>query len=492
MAIDRRSLTLRLTLLFAATSTIVLVLIGWAFYLSLGAHFLHEDAIELTGKIELLGNLVSRVEREEDVAMLTERLQDALFGHHNLALDLVTPDGRVVYADDVTRALADRPLSARVAENAVDGLVLESIEVDGHDYRVTRLALPTRLSSAPRLLATLAMNVDHHQAFMSRVRNTTVLSVLFGIVLAAMLGWITSRIGLSPLRGFSSLTARTSAERLDARLALQELPPELVPLGESFNAMLQRLDDSFRRLREFASDLAHELRTPISALMTQAEVALSRSRSADDYREVLYSAMEEYDRLARMISDMLFLARSDNGLLIPSCVRIDVRDEVLALYDFYDALADSKQIRLQVTGSEAIDGDRLMIRRALANLLANAIRHAKPGTTVITALGQSEGKVSITVTNIGDPIPGEQLPRLFDRFYRVDPARERSVEGTGLGLAITKSIVAAHGGTISATSVGETSQFAIEFPAATAGTDGAADVSTHPPAERSAASRSRA
>src|SRR5512132_381681 len=275
MAINRRSLTLRLTLLFAATSTIVLVLIGWACYLSLGAHFLHEDAIELAGKIELLGNLVRRVEREEDVAMLTERLQDALFGHHNLALDLVTPDGRVVYADDVIRAIADRPRS-RVAENAVDGLVLESIEVDGHDYRVTRLALPTRLSSAPRLLATLAMNVDHHQAFMSRVRNTTVLSVLLGIALAAMLGWITARIGLSPLRGFSSLTARTSAERLDARLALQELPHELVPLGESFNAMLQRLDDSFRRLREFASDLAHELRTPISALMTQAEVALSR------------------------------------------------------------------------------------------------------------------------------------------------------------------------------------------------------------------------
>jgi two-component system heavy metal sensor histidine kinase CusS len=490
MAIHRRSLTLRLTLLFAATSTIVLVLIGWAFYLSLGAHFLHEDAIELAGKIELLGNLVRRVEREEDVAMLTERLQDALFGHHNLALDLVTPDGRVVYADDVIRAIADRPRS-RVAENAVDGLVLESIEVDGHDYRVTRLALPTRLSSAPRLLATLAMNVDHHQAFMSRVRNTTVLSVLLGIALAAMLGWITSRIGLSPLRGFSSLTARTSAERLDARLALQELPHELVPLGESFNAMLQRLDDSFRRLREFASDLAHELRTPISALMTQAEVALSRSRSADDYREVLYSAMEEYDRLARMISDMLFLARSDNGLLIPSCVRIDVRDEVLALYDFYDALVESKQIRLQVTGSEVIDGDRLMIRRALANLLANAIRHAKPGTTVITALGQSAGKVSITVTNVGDPIPAEHLPRLFDRFYRVDPARERSVEGTGLGLAITNSIVAAHGGTISATSAGETSQFAIELPAATAGTGGTADVSTHPPAERSAASRNR-
>jgi two-component system heavy metal sensor histidine kinase CusS len=221
MAIDRRSLTLRLTLLFAATSTIVLVLIGWAFYLSLGAHFLHEDAIELTGKIELLGNLVSRVEREEDVAMLTERLQDALFGHHNLALDLVTPDGRVVYADDVIRALADRPRSARVAEYAVDGLLLESIEVDGHDYRVTRLALPTRLSSAPRLLATLAMNVDHHQAFMSRVRNTTVLSVLFGIALAAILGWITSRIGLSPLRGFSSLTARTSAERLDSLLQVQ-------------------------------------------------------------------------------------------------------------------------------------------------------------------------------------------------------------------------------------------------------------------------------
>ncbi len=467
VAPDRRSLTLRLTLLFGATSTIVLVLIGWAFYYSLGRHFLHEDAIELHGKIELLGNLVRRLGTDRDIPALTDRLEDALVGHHNLALDLATPDGRIVYSDAAMPAAVRAAGTARRSGDLIEGLAIETVAVDEHQYRVTRFALPTRLASLPELRATLAMNVDHHLAFMARVRDTTILSVVVGAVLAGFLGWVTARIGLAPLRGLVTLASRTSAERLDARVRLDDLPPELVPLGESFNAMLERLEDSFRRLKEFSSDLAHELRTPISALRTQVEVALSRPRSAAQYREVLYSAMEEYERLARTIGDMLFLARSDHGLLIPQRAAVDLRAEVLALYDFYDALVESKQVRLEVTGSAMTDGDHLMIRRALGNLLSNAIRHARAGSVVTTELRVGPGDcVSIAMTNVGDPIAEDHLPRLFDRFYRVDPARVRSSEGAGLGLAITKSIAEAHGGTISAASAGGTTRFSITLPVA--------------------------
>ena len=464
---DRRSLTLRLTLLFGAMSTVVLVLTGCAFYLSLGHHFLHEDAIELHGKIELLGNLVRRLGTDRDVPALTDRLEDALVGHHNLALDLAAPDGRIVFSDAAMPAAVRAAANTTDAADLIDGLAIESIAAEGHQYRVTRFTLATRLPSMPELRATLAMNVDHHQAFMARVRDTTVLSVLIGALLAGFLGWVTARIGLAPLRGLVSLASRTSAERLDARVRLDDLPPELVPLGESFNAMLERLENSFRRLKEFSSDLAHELRTPISALRTQVEVALSRPRSAAEYREVLYSAMEEYERLARMIGDMLFLARSDHGLMIPQRAAVDLRAEVLALYEFYDALVESRQVRLEVTGSATVDGDRLMIRRALGNLLSNAIRHARTGSVVTTELSEGPGdRVLIALTNIGDPIAEEHLPRLFDRFYRVDPARSRASEGAGLGLAITKSIVEAHGGTIVATSTGGTTRFAVELPVA--------------------------
>jgi len=467
VAPDRRSLTLRLTLLFGATSTIVLVLIGWAFYYSLGRHFLHEDAIELHGKIELLGNLVRRLATDRDIPALTDRLEDALVGHHNLALDLATPDGRIVYSDAAMPAAVRAAHIARHSGDLIDGLAIETVAADDHQYRVTRFALPTRLASVPELRATLAMNVDHHLAFMARVRDTTIVSVVVGATLAGFLGWVTARIGLAPLRSLASLASRTSAERLDARARLDDLPPELVPLGESFNAMLERLEDSFRRLKDFSSDLAHELRTPISALRTQVEVALSRPRSAGEYREVLYSAMEEYERLARTVGDMLFLARSDHGLLIPERGAVDLRAEVLALYEFYDALVESRHIRLEVTGSATVNGDRLMIRRALGNLLSNAIRHARPESVVTADLSDGRGdRVFVAITNVGDPIAEEHLPRLFDRFYRVDPARARSSEGAGLGLAITKSIVEAHGGTISATSAGGTTRFTITLPVA--------------------------
>jgi two-component system heavy metal sensor histidine kinase CusS len=464
-----RSLTLRLTLLFGAASTVVLVLIGYAFYVSLDRHFLHEDAIELRGKVELVRSLVGRMRSETDRMALTARLQDALIGHDNLALSLVTPNGTTLYSETGTTfglpSVADAPAGTL---QAIGGLMIDSVALSGHHYRVTRFPVSVAQPDGPaQLSATLAMNVDHHRQFMARVRDSTLALVIAGAVAAALLGFVVARVGLAPVRAFSELTSRITADRLDTRIAIPELPPELAPLGESFNAMLARLEESFQRLSNFSSDLAHELRTPISVLMTQSQVALSRSRSTEEYREVLYSAVEEYERLARMIGDMLFLAKADNGLLVPAREAIDLRAEIGALFDFYDALVESKAIKLEATGAGIVDGDRIMIRRALGNLLSNAIRHAPRGSTIGADIAQHGNEVSLALTNEGDPIPDEHLPRLFDRFYRVDPSRERSSgDGAGLGLAITRTIVAALHGTIRVTSNRTGTRFDIRLPSA--------------------------
>jgi two-component system, OmpR family, heavy metal sensor histidine kinase CusS len=330
---------------------------------------------------------------------------------------------------------------------------------------MTRFQLSTRLPDMPQLDGELAMNVDHHQQFMARVLESTAVSLLLGALASAFLGWVAARIGMAPLRAFAALSSRISAKRLSERIDVNRLPTELAQLGVPFNAMLARLEDSFRRLNEFSSDLAHELRTPVSALMTQSQVALSRTRSADEYREVIYSAMEEYDRLARMITDMLFLAQADHGLLVPKWEPVELREEMLALHDFYDALVESKGVTLSLIGSGVVRGDRIMIRRALSNLLSNAVRHATPGTTVTAAIEPaSDGGVTLAITNEGDEIPPEHLPKLFERFYRVDAARERSSEGAGLGLSITKTIVSAHAGTISVSSESGLTQFKITLP----------------------------
>jgi two-component system heavy metal sensor histidine kinase CusS len=473
---DRRSLTLRLTLLFSAASTIVLLLIGYAFQYSLGRHFLHEDALELRGKIELVRNLVGRMQQGDGIGSpatrlddaLAARLDDALIGHDNFALTLATADGRPLYAHAGTAFGPAAAANARAdAPRAIDGLAIDSVTVSGHHYSITRFTVPEGAAEGGAIRATLAMNVDHHRMFMTRVRDSTLALVVAGALAAALLGWLMSRIGLAPVRAFSTLTSRITADRLDTRIAVQDLPRELVPLGDSFNAMLARLEDSFRRLEEFSSDLAHELRTPISALMTQSQVALSRSRTTDEYREVLYSAVEEYERLARMITDMLFLAKADDGLLVPAREAVDLRVEIAALYDFYDALVESKAIDLKVSGEGIIDGDQIMIRRALSNLLSNAIRHAPSGSAIGAAIRREGAEIVLTLTNGGEPIPRDLLGRVFDRFYRIDPSRERSsAEGAGLGLAITKTIVTALGGDIRVSSDHDGTRFEVRLAAA--------------------------
>jgi two-component system heavy metal sensor histidine kinase CusS len=200
-------------------------------------------------------------------------------------------------------------------------------------------------------------------------------------------------------------------------------------------------------------------------LLTQTQVTLTQGRSPDEYRNVLASNIEEFERLSRMISDMLFLAKSDEELIVPHREAVDLAAEVRAVFEFYEALAEEKKIALACAGSGSVSGDRMMLRRALNNLLSNAIRHTPPGGTVGVRIDGQDGGLALTVENSGETIAAEHLPRLFDRFYRVDPARQRDSEGAGLGLAITRAIVRAHGGSIEVSSHDGITRFELQLPA---------------------------
>lgn len=469
MKLSLRSLTLRLTALFAAAATAVLVAIGYYFGGSLDVHFQHEDAMELGGKTELVRHLLGRLHTQEDLALLNERLQDALVGHQTLFVSLRDSSGKVLFVQPADLSSIDayaRSHELHAGTASAHGLPMTAIQVGEHHYRVASTVQPTNLPWLPEVTITLAMNIDHHQQFIDAVRHSVWLAVAIGAALSALLGGFAARTGLAPVRALAKLTGEISANRLNARLVPDRLPPELAQLGASFNDMLSRLEESFQRLSEFSSDIAHELRTPINNLQTQAQVAISRSRSAEEYREVLYSAIEEYERLARMIGDMLFLAKADNGQLIPARESVDLRAETQALFEFYDALVEAQNVRLAIEGEGAVRGDRIMLRRAMSNLLSNAIRHTPSGRKVDVSIVREGADVVLTVANPGPRIAPEHLPRLFDRFYRVDPSRQRSSEGAGLGLAITRTIVAAHGGTIDVTSDEQATRFRIRLPGA--------------------------
>jgi two-component system heavy metal sensor histidine kinase CusS len=278
------------------------------------------------------------------------------------------------------------------------------------------------------------------------------------------MGWIAVQQGHAPLRRIVARIHRISANELNTRLEPDSVPGELADLARSFNAMLQRVDKAFRRLSDFNADIAHELRTPIANLMTQTQVALSRARSVDAYREILYSNMEEYERMAQMVGDMLFLAQAERCPANQQLTELDLAAEIRALFDYYEGWAEEHGVTLALSGAATSTGDRPMLQRALGNLLSNAIRHTVAGETVRVGLERTPGGVRIAIENPGPDIPPEHLPKLFDRFYRVDPARTRNGSGAGLGLAIAKSIVDSHGGTIDVVSAAGRTRFTITLP----------------------------
>ncbi|CAJ7741775.1 heavy metal sensor histidine kinase [Burkholderia pseudomallei] len=210
--------------------------------------------------------------------------------------------------------------------------------------------------------------------------------------------------------------------------------------------MLVRLNASFTRLKEYSSDLAHDIRTPLTNLLAEAQVALSQRRSVDEYRQVIESSVEEYQRLARMVDDMLFLARADGHQNKLDIEPIDAYAMADRIVRYYETVAEDRGIGIAVEGRASFSGDSILVQRALSNLLSNAIRHAPDHSTVVVRCEQSEQDVVIAVTDTGRGIEAVHLPRIFDRFYRVDPSRYDSASGTGLGLAIVRSIMTEHDG----------------------------------------------
>ena len=461
----RPSLTLRLTLLFGTASTAVLVVLGYLVGMSVQAHFVEIDRDELLGKVELVRHTLAKIRGASEFAAMPGKMDDALIGHPHLGVRLSAPEGSLLYASaDASFPAEEFPL--RLSEGLPSSPAITTWRHGSHAFRGTMATVPTGYAGMPLVNVAVAVSIDHHIAFLDAFIRHLWLSIAGGALLTAALGWIAARRGLSPGREMTAVASSISASRLHDRLRVESLPPELSPLAAAFNEMLARLEDSFRRLSDFSSDLAHEFKTPLSNVMTQTEVALSRSRSPEEYREVLYSSLEECERLARTVSDMLFLAKADHGQVIPSVERIDLARELRELFEFYDAFVEERGVNLASRGQGSIEGDRLMLRRAIGNLLSNAIGHTPPGGRVTVSIAESSGVVRLAVENPGDTIPAEHLPRLFDRFYRVDPARQRSSGGAGLGLAITKSIVTAHGGAIAVSSTGGITAFTVTLPAA--------------------------
>lgn len=451
----RFSLTTRLTIFYAAVSVLLLTGLGILVSVMINQHFAEQDADDLRDKLGLIREVMST---SSSIPALAARLDDVVHNHRDLYVQLQRLD-YPVYASKSPAAFHFPPQDIKASPQMV------SWRHGGIDYH--GMCGSGQLSDTDRTALTICAAIDtrRHQHFIGMIGQSLAVYILLSALVGGLLAWWVAHNGLAPLRAMKARAQAITGQRLEAQMPVESVPVEMADLAESLNAMLRRLQEEFRKLSEFSSDLAHELRTPISNLLTETQVAISMPRSANEYRDILASNAEEFQRLARMVSDMLFLAKAEHGLVLPSRERIAIEDEVAALLDFYDALAEEKNIRLRQTGSGMIWGDRLMLRRALSNLLSNALRYTPTDSMVSISIQQDECGTTVSVGNPGPSIPAAQLPRLFDRFFRADSARVAAEsDGTGLGLAITRSIAEVHGGSIGVTSVDNWTCFTLHFP----------------------------
>ena len=455
----RISLTARLSLLFMLAVTAVLVLAGLSFNHLSQHHFLQLDRQTLAEKLSATRNILGQLDDLQQFDRLRPQLRTLLGAHRDITALILDAAGQPLFAEP-----GPLPVPAALANST--STEVWQWQYHDHYFRGLSAAVTVPADNAP-LRVILLLDSTPHMHFFSAVQRWFWMALVLSALFSCGLGWLVARRGLLPLRQVTAVAASISAASLQERIPLAAVPLELQQLAASFNAMLARLDDAFMRLSNFSADIAHELRTPLSNLMTQTEVVLAQPRDSEAYQETLYANLDDCKRMARMIDDMLFLAKTDNGLIVPEQQPVALDVEVEKLFEYYRLLADERGIRLQLHGHAVVRGDVLMLHRALSNLLSNALRYTPAGASIQVELEQNANGSELRLSNPGPTIADEHLERLFDRFYRADPARrEGSPHNAGLGLAITRSIIHAHQGQIHCTSVAGKTTFCVQFPAA--------------------------
>jgi two-component system heavy metal sensor histidine kinase CusS len=352
------SLTRRLTLFFTLVASGVVLGLGTLCMTAADLHFIDLDRSFLHDKQHLIKDILSSTKSASD---LNHRLDEALNHHHGLFVRIVDPKGEVLFQTDGF-PLADRMQSPQDEHPFKTQLWWWP----GHqEFRQQQFQVQAQYAPGIQFAVTLAMDTAHHRHFLDGLLSALVIYALAAILVSGLLGWAAVYYGLAPLRAIKAHAAAVTAHRLQPCMPVQSVPIEMADLAQTLNQMLERLQDDFQRLSEFSSDLAHELRTPISNLLTQTQVTLTSRRENEVYRDVLASNAEELQRLSRMVSDMLFLAKTERRLDLPHKEDFMAADEAQALIDFYEAVADDKRIALTLQGDSLLKGDRLMFRRAL-------------------------------------------------------------------------------------------------------------------------------
>ncbi|HEX8614454.1 MAG TPA: heavy metal sensor histidine kinase [Telluria sp.] len=447
-----RSLSLRLALQFALAGAVLTGAMGLYLYQSLARELAWRDDQALAGRVE---RMVALIDDSASIDALQRRpqLYGNMLGNRDSMLWIIDDQGAARISVNPARLPVPR-LAARADTQFADlpGAAPARLAWRRLEHQGTGLTLV-----AGKLLA-------ERDQMLASYRAKVLLALAASGLLMFALGWQVSRHGLAPVRRLAARAAAIDSAHLHLRLAGRDDVSELAELSAALDTMLARLEHGFAQLSRFSEDLAHELRTPLNNLMGHTQQTLSRVRSTADYEELLASNQEEYERLARMIDSMLFLARSEQPHAAVQRSQVELAPLVAQLCEYFEGMADEREMRFENRVHGSVRADPALLRRALANLLANALRYGTPGSTVGIASALADGMMEVSVHNVGPAIGAEHLPHLFERFYRADPARSGHGDTGGLGLAIVQSIMQLHGGSARVDSALEGTRFTLRFP----------------------------
>jgi two-component system heavy metal sensor histidine kinase CusS len=443
-------LAFRLTAGYALAGLVLVILATASLYLLLLSELEKSTELFLGDKLHVLRTMLS--ERPDDTDALREEveLETAARRYEQFYIRLLDERNAPILTTPGMAEELDLAKLARRTRGRPD-ISIPMKGYHGREFRVTTAFAPAGSPPKHTVTIEIAIDVSQKEAFLARFRLGFWLIILGSFVIFPLAGYQIARQGIRPVEEIAATARRISSTHLGERIVAEGYPFELASLAGTFNEMLDRLEGSFDRISRFSADIAHDLRTPVNNIRGEAEVALARARTIDEYRDALESSLEEAVRLSDLIGNLLFLARAESPLAHLRREPVDVAELLEGVKEYYEASAADGGISLSTRlGDEPVvaELDRTLMQRAVGNLVSNAMAHTLSGGSVVMATSSESAAIRIEVTDTGIGIPPEALPRVFDRFFRVDPSRSQASGGAGLGLAIVQGIMLLHGGKV--------------------------------------------
>jgi len=445
------SLRLRLALMFSLAFAMLAGVMGIYIYQALESEICRRDDDALLGRVDRMKLLIEDYESIDRLRQHPQLYANMLGNQDNL-LWVLDQSGKILIEINP----AHLPLPA-LSENREQTLFTAKFK------EPVRLAWIHVDFPSGRFILIAGKITTEREKMLADYQIRLLLAWLAGAILSFALCWALAQRGLQPLRKLSDQLERIDTQHMKLRLSESDFPLEVRMLSMALNQMLDRLEDGFVRLSRYSEDLAHEMRTPLNNLMGQNQQVLSRFRTVQEYENLLVSKQEEYERLARMIDNMLFLARAEKPASFLQLESVDLAQMATQLCEYFEGMASERGMEIQCQIHGALMADPSLLQRAIANLLANAIRYGAANSVVHLRNAIRLDGIDIEVINQGAQIAPQHLPYLFDRFYRCDPSRAQAGDSGGLGLAIVQSIMQMHQGEVLVNSEPDLTCFTLRF-----------------------------